>query len=143
MAKRGESQIKKQARKWFAPHAQEYRNLTDAAESCAWELGHDEWLDDPDHWVWELAIEYMPESNPGAAVRIPDRSLGVRLHQWHSSMGDPIYATGSLIFAGQPVPLDLLAETIDSLQSLRRRTKSRRDKAELKDLTVLLIAAGF
>jgi hypothetical protein len=64
---RSESKIKAQARKWFALHAQEYRNLTDAAESCAWELGHDEWLDDPDHWVWELAIEYMPERNPALA----------------------------------------------------------------------------
>lgn len=64
MAKQRESGIKAQARQWFALHAQEYGNLTDAAENCAWELGHDEWLDDSDHWVWELAIEYMPEQNP-------------------------------------------------------------------------------
>lgn len=87
---------------------------------------------------------YLYERNPmSASVRILDRSLGVRLHQWHYGQDDPIYATGSLVYAGQPVPRELLAETIDSLQTLRRRTKSRAEKAELKDLAVLLTAAGF
>lgn len=83
-------------------------------------------------------------ANPvSGSVRIPDRSLGVRLHSWHSSMDDPIYTTGSLIYAGQPVPRELLAETIGALQSLYRRTKKRSEKAELKDLAIVLIAAGF
>lgn len=37
-------------------------NLTILAENCAHRLGHDEWLDDPDHEVWELAIEVATEA---------------------------------------------------------------------------------
>lgn len=32
-------------------------DVTAAAESAADALGHDEWLDDSDHWVWVLAHE--------------------------------------------------------------------------------------
>ena len=35
------------------PHA----SATALAESAAITLGHDEWLDDPDHWIWDLALE--------------------------------------------------------------------------------------
>jgi hypothetical protein len=63
-SRRGESEIRKQARRWFSVNAHRFADLTEAAENCAWALDHDEWLDDPDHWVWELAIEYMPEQNP-------------------------------------------------------------------------------
>lgn len=31
-------------------------SLTQLAENTAHELGHDEWLDDETHWVWEEAI---------------------------------------------------------------------------------------
>ena len=30
---------------------------TTLAESAANTLGHDEWLDDETHWIWDLAIE--------------------------------------------------------------------------------------
>lgn len=72
--------------------------------------------------------------NPTAGVVFHDRNLGASLHQWHSSSGDPIYATGSLIWAGHPVPMDLLEETVSSLEALRRRTTDRGDKRELKDM---------
>jgi hypothetical protein len=32
-------------------------SATALAESAAITLGHDEWLDDPDHWIWDLALE--------------------------------------------------------------------------------------
>jgi len=32
-------------------------NLTRLAENAAWEFGFDQWLDDPDHWVWDIALE--------------------------------------------------------------------------------------
>ena len=32
-------------------------NATWLAEDCAHRLGFDEWLDDPDHEVWEIANE--------------------------------------------------------------------------------------
>jgi len=31
------------------------------AEECAFAMGHDEWLDDPDHEVWEVALEYFED----------------------------------------------------------------------------------
>ena len=30
---------------------------TELAEVIAWEMNHDEWLDDPDHWIWDLALD--------------------------------------------------------------------------------------
>lgn len=36
-------------------------NLTQLAENTAHELGHDEWLDDSTHIVWDLAAD-MAES---------------------------------------------------------------------------------
>lgn len=33
-------------------------NATRLAENTAHALNHDEWLDDPDHEVWEVAIEF-------------------------------------------------------------------------------------
>jgi len=32
-------------------------NCTRLAEMTAQELNHDEWLDDPDHVVWDIAVE--------------------------------------------------------------------------------------
>lgn len=32
-------------------------DCTGLAEDCALEFDHDEWLDDPDHWIWEVAVE--------------------------------------------------------------------------------------
>jgi hypothetical protein len=32
---------------------------TSLAEAAAITLGHDEWLDDPDHWIWVLALETL------------------------------------------------------------------------------------
>ena len=36
-------------------------NLTTLAENTAFNFDHEEWLDDSDHWVWELAIEVTEE----------------------------------------------------------------------------------
>jgi hypothetical protein len=79
------------------------------------------------------------ERNSGATgIVYPDRMLGVALHQWHSGQDDPIYALGSLIYAGQPVPAELVEDTIGRLESLRRREKGRKLKAELKSLIAAL-----
>ncbi len=37
-------------------HKTDEANLTTLAEEVAHFFEHDEWLDDPDHEVWELAI---------------------------------------------------------------------------------------
>jgi hypothetical protein len=36
---------------------------TELAENAAIHLDHDEWLDDSDHWIWELAIEVSENYN--------------------------------------------------------------------------------
>ena len=34
-------------------------NATILAEETAFAMGHDEWLDDPNHELWEIALEYF------------------------------------------------------------------------------------
>ena len=46
-------------RRYMRLHANEFDNATNLAEECSKHLNHDEWLDDPDHIIWDLAIEYM------------------------------------------------------------------------------------
>ena len=93
--------------------------------------------------------EYVPKKyrksgsrrNPPDSVKFSDRDIGAALHNWHSSSGDPIYATGSLIWAGRPVPIDLLEETISALKVLKRSRYARgADKRELHALIKVLSA---
>ena len=37
-------------------------NCTRLAENAAWHFDCDHWLDDPDHWVWELAADIQEEA---------------------------------------------------------------------------------
>lgn len=59
-----EKDQKKAVKQWMQLHANEYKNSTELAEDAAhYAVGdNDEWLDDPDHWVWELAIDAKPEN---------------------------------------------------------------------------------
>ena len=46
-------------RNWFNKNVFNYDlrdDLTKACEDCAHALDHDEWLDDPDHPVWEIGL---------------------------------------------------------------------------------------
>lgn len=56
------------------------------------------------------------------------RSLGVRLHEWHSGMGDPIYAVGSMFVAGEGSPLEDVEAALESLE----RMHSQRKRLKLK-----------
>lgn len=50
-------------RRWMLANWEDYTdsrgepNMTALAENAAWEARRDEWLDDPDHWVWAAAME--------------------------------------------------------------------------------------
>jgi len=55
-----EAQTASDIRHWFASHADEYANETEAAEACSNALGRDEWLDDECHILWEIALDYFP-----------------------------------------------------------------------------------
>ena len=41
---------------------------TELAEKAAKANGHDEWLDDSDHWVWDAACIAMEEMGMGSRV---------------------------------------------------------------------------
>jgi len=50
--------MEEEIRHWFRCFGQDFDNYTVAAEYCADELGHDEWLDDSDHVLWDVAVDY-------------------------------------------------------------------------------------
>lgn len=43
-------------------------NLTRLAEAAAEHFDHDEWLDDPDHWVWDVAIDASDAEDCGVRL---------------------------------------------------------------------------
>ena len=45
-------------RRYMRLHADEFDNATNLAEECAKYLDHDEWLDDSDHIIWDIALDY-------------------------------------------------------------------------------------
>lgn len=72
------------------------------------------------------------ESAP-SGVLYRNRQLGATMHQWHSGMGDPIYAVGSMIYAGKHVEREDAEEAIDALGALVHTAKGT-DKKELQGL---------
>lgn len=62
--------LKDKVKQWMESHHQDYGdNLTKLAENAAWEFDHDEWLDDQDHWVWELSVDVMDAAGKLASVQ--------------------------------------------------------------------------
>lgn len=56
--------MKSRVRKWMRNEAQilgDDLNMTKLAENAAHAFEKDEWLDDPDHWIWEMAADYYDE----------------------------------------------------------------------------------
>lgn len=57
------------AYKWMQREIEDYRrhggnNITQFVENCVHEFDtpdHDEWLDDPNHWIWEMALDFFDE----------------------------------------------------------------------------------
>lgn len=35
---------------------------TELAETTAGALDRDDWLDDPDHWIWDLAVDVLEDN---------------------------------------------------------------------------------
>jgi hypothetical protein len=61
--------LEKSIRDWMRRHVEEHRdrktdeiNCTGLAESCAFDLGHAEWLDDETHEVWDVAVTVAHEA---------------------------------------------------------------------------------
>lgn len=57
-----EHALRRSIRRWMASHVGEVDSATELAERAAHEAegGEDGWLDDPDHWIWEIAGEVKP-----------------------------------------------------------------------------------
>jgi hypothetical protein len=55
-----EKRIKAKVLSWMRAHEEEYETATQLAEGAAAEFDGDEWCDDSDHWVWDLALEAKP-----------------------------------------------------------------------------------
>ena len=51
----------KQINHWFQVYIADYTpdDLVQACENCAHFYNHDEWLDDPEHEVWEIGAEWF------------------------------------------------------------------------------------
>ena len=63
------------AKRYIARHWREHMDgrtgevdHTSLAEAAAQRVGHDEWLDDPDHPIWDWAVDLVPSAN---RVRCP------------------------------------------------------------------------
>lgn len=61
---RGAGTDERRARSWMEMHANEFEdrktgevNFTELAETAANHVGHNEWLDDPNHPIWDWAVE--------------------------------------------------------------------------------------
>lgn len=49
--------------RWMREHAEHHDNATSLAEDAAHNAlaeDHDAWLNDEQHWIWELAIRVIP-----------------------------------------------------------------------------------
>lgn len=46
-------------KRWMIGNKDDYDNSTNLAEAAAIEFDCDEFLDDPNHWIWDLASEVM------------------------------------------------------------------------------------
>ena len=55
--------LKTKAAKWMDHicYSELPNTATELAESTAIEMFNDQWLDDPDHWIWELALQKYEE----------------------------------------------------------------------------------
>jgi hypothetical protein len=63
------------------------------------------------------------------------RSLGLKMHNWHSSMGDPIYAVGSYFVSGKDYPdRDVVVRALDRIERLMLHEKSRANLRELRSI---------
>lgn len=57
------------------------------------------------------------------------KALGVRLHQWHSGQGDPIYGVGSMFYAGKPASVDAVEDAVSNLRRSRTGVVGKDRKA--------------
>jgi hypothetical protein len=50
-----------------------------------------------------------------------DEDLGAKLHEYHGGQGDPVYAVGSMFYAGEPADSDAVHDAADNLETMRAR----------------------
>lgn len=67
MMNKQQQQVKRYMRQTWRDHRERETGeviATPLAEDAAWTFGHNEWLDDETHWVWDLAVEVAEEFGP-------------------------------------------------------------------------------
>lgn len=60
MPKMSEVASRQSVTRWMMKYKNEFETATALAESAATRWQKPEWLDDPDHWIWEVAIDILP-----------------------------------------------------------------------------------
>lgn len=68
----------------------------------------------------ESTMQHGPRAVAASHLReSDDKALGADMHQWHSSMGDPVYAVGSCLYAGcvSKISKDNVRDAIRNLRS--------------------------
>jgi len=68
----------------------------------------------------------LPHHKPNDVVS--DEALGLMMHNWHSSMSDPIYGAGSTLFAGKRTSKASLARALSGIRSLRANSRYAKNK---------------
>ena len=72
-------------------------------------------------------------SNPLGVLSLRDH--GLRMQDWHRSMGDPIYAVGSYHFTGKLHPQrDVVERAEANLEGLLANARTAKQKRELRQL---------
>jgi hypothetical protein len=66
------------------------------------------------------------------------RFLGAKLCEWHSAMGDPIYALGSTIYAGHSAPIEYLEDAIYNLRGSYFGCELRGETEQCKELSFIV-----
>lgn len=89
-------------------------------------------MDDEEEDMDALGEQPLGEDE-GQTVEIPAH-LASDLHMYHYGMGDPIYKVGSLAHAGKPVPVELVEDAIDNLESFLGKV----DPEDKEDLSTLI-----
>lgn len=88
-----------------------------------------------------LSVRSNPLEEEKELLLFSDPSVGDKMHNWHSGMGDVIYRVGSLIYSGHPVSSADVEDAIGRFEDLRETADSYEDVGEIDEILDELNAA--
>lgn len=81
---------------------------------------------------------YQRRENPAALNQLSPKqlkALGAKMHNWHASMGDPIYAAGSYYYSGKRHPsIETENAALENINMLLARETDPENRAELLEI---------